>query len=297
MVTIPAGPPHRRQSWVNLVTGPNRFRERTAGRGLEWVPDTHLRLQDALCLFGNAKIADWNGDEPNAKPSLLPPDPPWNWGDTEDFTFEYFTISDENKIIPATKEDALSWWETIEPIHRQEWEQQKSAKRRWGDCLEMARNELASGRVVSSILTDAGEIVEIPAITWRSKHGSEMLRTARAEFLVEIGAKFYPLTGSIILERSFLEVKSSSSERQRSHHSSEIDSERFPYLSFMIRVARDGPFVSSGRTSKKVLERWIRGNWPAALGIPTQTKINYIATFLRRPQDERGGIHGKGAGL
>ena len=69
-----------------------------------------------------------------------------------------------------------------------------------------------------------------------------------------------------------------------------VDPIRFPYLAFMIRAAREGPFAPSGRTPKKVIEGWLRDNWPRQLGELKEYKLKTMATLLRRPDDEKGGI-------
>ena len=43
------------------------------------------------------------------------------------------------------------------------------------------------------------------------------------------------------------------------------------------------------RVTKQEIETWIRENWPPALGRPSDSKIEYMSTFLRHPEDEKGG--------
>ncbi len=43
------------------------------------------------------------------------------------------------------------------------------------------------------------------------------------------------------------------------------------------------------RTPKKIIEDWLRDNWPDHLGEPTKRKIEGMATSLRHPKDEQGG--------
>jgi hypothetical protein len=41
---------------------------------------------------------------------------------------------------------------------------------------------------------------------------------------------------------------------------------------------------------KKSIEHWLRTNWPKELGQPSETKIATLATYLRKPEDEKGGL-------
>lgn len=70
-----------------------------------------------------------------------------------------------------------------------------------------------------------------------------------------------------------------------------MDGSIFPYLAFMLRATREISFSSTDRTPKKVIEAWLRANWPPSLGEATDSKVKGMATFLRRPDDEAGGIH------
>lgn len=72
-----------------------------------------------------------------------------------------------------------------------------------------------------------------------------------------------------------------------------LDPKRFPYLAFMLAASRAAPLSSDGRVPKKTVEAWLRENWPNELGAPTPNKITNMATFLRRPDEERGGNHAK----
>ena len=73
-----------------------------------------------------------------------------------------------------------------------------------------------------------------------------------------------------------------------------FDLEKFPYLAFMVHATKSGLLTPGKRVPKKVIEQWLKNNWPVELGNPTPTKLATMATFLRRPEDEMGGIHGKG---
>jgi hypothetical protein len=46
---------------------------------------------------------------------------------------------------------------------------------------------------------------------------------------------------------------------------------------------------ADAKLTKKQIEDWLGQHWPPELGQPSKSKIEYMATFLRRAVDERGG--------
>ena len=70
--------------------------------------------------------------------------------------------------------------------------------------------------------------------------------------------------------------------------------ERFPYVRLLLAATNAGMFKGNNRVEKKVIEHWLQQNWPPELGQSSPTKIATLATYLRRPEDEKGGLRGKG---
>jgi len=66
-----------------------------------------------------------------------------------------------------------------------------------------------------------------------------------------------------------------------------------PYLSFMIKAVAALQLSDERRLPKDEIKRWLKDNWPCDLGELSDTKLFYMATFLRHPDDEKGG-HFKG---
>ena len=62
-----------------------------------------------------------------------------------------------------------------------------------------------------------------------------------------------------------------------------------PYVAFMLLAKREMGLEPNTRTPKETIEGWLRENWPDHLGESTKRKIERMATFLRHPEDERGG--------
>lgn len=104
----------------------------------------------------------------------------------------------------------------------------------------------------------------------------------------------YKVQGPIILDHDFINYQKSNSDLTEVTIAPLFDTSAFPYLAFMLHAVTEAPFNKGGRTSKKIVKEWIESNWPAELGESTPAKVNYMATFLRKPEDEKGGNHGKG---
>ena len=99
--------------------------------------------------------------------------------------------------------------------------------------------------------------------------------------------------GWVVVERSALDElygTPSSLHPQRAEPS--VDERLFPYLAYMLKASREISFSPGERTPKKSVESWLRSNWPPSLGEVTDSKVKSMATFLRRPEHEGGGLHG-----
>jgi hypothetical protein len=73
----------------------------------------------------------------------------------------------------------------------------------------------------------------------------------------------------------------------------EVPSEYIPpYIDFMLRVVRELELSPEHRMPKKLIEDWIKKKWPPELGNNSQRKRELMATFLRHPDDEKGGNTG-----
>jgi hypothetical protein len=106
--------------------------------------------------------------------------------------------------------------------------------------------------------------------------------------------------GPVLVDRAELEKllsdgkpqgDTTAGESAMSSDESSIDTTPHPYLAFMLRAAREIEFAEDRATPKKVIEGWLRDNWPTNPGEATNTKVTNMATFLRRPKDEAGGLH------
>ena len=57
----------------------------------------------------------------------------------------------------------------------------------------------------------------------------------------------------------------------------------------MLRAVRELSPEAGNRIPKEIIENWLRENWPDELGKISKRKVVSMATFLRRPEDEKGG--------
>jgi|TARA_R110000823_G_C15950930_1_gene501707 hypothetical protein len=68
-----------------------------------------------------------------------------------------------------------------------------------------------------------------------------------------------------------------------------------PYLRFMLKAARGLELSPDDRRTKNEIESWLIANWPKEFGDAMKAnsqashKVQNMATFLRRPEQEKGG--------
>ena len=62
-----------------------------------------------------------------------------------------------------------------------------------------------------------------------------------------------------------------------------------PYVEFLLLASRELNLHPDNRMPKADIEEWIKQHWPDSLGRLSDTKRQYMATFLREPSDEKGG--------
>src|SRR5215218_5100921 len=63
-----------------------------------------------------------------------------------------------------------------------------------------------------------------------------------------------------------------------------------PYIEFMLRAVSALRLAPDKRLGKAEIEGWLKDNWDASFGRPTTLKVSRMATFLRDPDQERGGL-------
>ena len=249
----------------------------------------------AMVEFGKIKIPDFSGDEHSARNVVLPPDPPWKWASSciRDDRFLIFDETDQKHFVES--HDAEAWWSRILPALQLEQAEELAGQQRWTNCLKEFHRHLVDGKIEAFVLEDSGDLHPIPIRKWMSVEGSEMLHTQRANFTAAHGYNSWKVKGQIVVESSFMEPDASAQSAAIKSPCEPIDRRKFPYLAFMLEAAKQGPCQEGDRIPKKVIEGWLSDNWPHELGEPSPNKIKSMASFLRKPEDERGGLKGKGS--
>lgn len=292
MAQFPSKFPYRRREWEILVFPAMRRHPLDGCKELRrWVPDTHVKLTEAIDMFGGKFVADWNGTELNARRLPDDPDPPWEWSSDRTEKEGIFIISDKPEMVFVSHEEAKVWWKAIEPIMRYERDENLAAFQRMEDCREQLRNALASEQFGAEILDEFGTFRRISAQSWISNKGSVFLSSGVGEVELMGGMQLTMFTGPIVFPNDFLKVGPKETATKRSDTPASLDEKQFPYLAFMLNATNSGLFNQSKRTPKKTIEAWLHRNWPSDLREPTDTKVRNMASFLRRPEDEKGGLH------
>ena len=172
-----------------------------------------------------------------------------------------------------------------------EWRAEAEAHQRWVAAIEAARNFLVEGHITTEVLTDGGIFHDVPVTEWLSRKAVQFFATGFGNFRNPHGVHTFEIEGIILIDRKAVDsLWDEKAETARPAEVAAFDEAVFPYLAFLVKAAREMPLSPTKRTHKKTIEYWLRENWPQSLGQPTDYKIRSMATFLRRPEDEKGGI-------
>jgi hypothetical protein len=286
MAALRSGQPYTRLAW----NFPDQRFAGSAGRvdpDSRFVPPSQLRIKEAIELYGAKEVEGWDGTEENARLLLGPPEPPWEAYRREDGPLGFLIFGDDGEALFVDEAAASAWWTHNEPGLRQEWRTEKRAGERWITAVEGLRGLLADGRLSAAVLTDSGHIQSIPVQNWLGTDGGGILIRGYARIHIMVGYSSFKFEGIVLVSRGALEAIWAA--KQPTPTASELDPGLHPYLDLMLTAAKVLPFARGTRMPKDVIEKWLRENWPPALGPATDNKIRGLATFLRRPEDEGGG--------
>ena len=283
--------PYRRGKWLKALPGmrPKQDERKDPDRP-DFVPDTHYELVEAIDRLGAACVEGWDGTERHARKFNRPPDPPWLWYGSQQTDAGWTIISDDGQPEIVSERNAKDWWLKVEPELRAEATAEAAAVTRWEECTKRLRNEAAKSAVRSEILTRHGRLFDVNQSDWLSDRAEEALHTGMLEIVRSggYGSSINKIRGLVVFEReSFEAMLAPKAEGPPSD--AQVDPDRFPYLAFMLRVATHFSQAPEGRIPSDQLKAWISENWSTRLGRKTDAKIANMATFLRRPEDEKGG--------
>ncbi len=148
---------------------------------------------------------------------------------------------------------------------------------------QLLRDALFAGSIKSFTLLPTGRLVELARHIW----GSELFEKL-AGGLAPVNDGADAVMGRVLilvddLNRSF----PPSETRPELEAPSE---ENFPpYLRFMLTAARQLGTNGNTRLPKQQIVSWLEEHWPKDLGPPSTGKLEFMATFLRHPEDQKGG--------
>ena len=155
-------------------------------------------------------------------------------------------------------------------------------------AVRAIRQSLSSGDIKSCIVeASTGLIINIPLEFWRTDLSTNVFN--------DYAPCVFGYDGRVVSGYALVQWQSMAEVFQEHNPPVEIpnnDKYLSPYLRFMIEASNKLALSGEHRLLKKNVVEWLKSNWPSStLGKPTDVKIDYMATFLRRPEDESGGPH------
>jgi hypothetical protein len=156
--------------------------------------------------------------------------------------------------------------------------------KRFSDEREI-RRALYDGRIPSFILAPDGKLLNLNSEVWGSSEFEDIVDTGYATAYDGSNA----VTGRVLLKSDKLNTIQATHNGRRRVQPSSNPSYLPPYLAFMVKAARELGLSETHRLTKEQIEDWLRIHWPADLGPASSNKIGFMATFLRDPDDQKGG--------
>ena len=218
-------------------------------------------------------------------------------------------VTIRGNLIVDSEEKAHSLWTREKPKLIDMWRRELAARRRHNQIVRQLRGDLNAAIILSwAHRTNVGDLIEIPTHVWARDDipsvfelGDDVNKWRMPNiiaFSTLLGSHGSPLSvkGRVILRQS--DIDSYISPPQETAPTPQEIDERPeytpPYVAFMLRAAREIGLEPGTRIPKETIESWLRENWPSELGNLTKRKMESMATFLRHPEDERGGYFKRG---
>ncbi|WP_145980752.1 hypothetical protein [Magnetospirillum sp. ME-1] len=158
---------------------------------------------------------------------------------------------------------------------------------------ELISNALYSGILPSHILhAETGHLVPIPNNLWASDSAGGFFASGIGSVQVGLAPHFSEIKGRILIRADELEAVIAG--KPATHPAPQPSGDAVyvpPYLGFMLQAVSALGLSDAVRMPKKQVEDWLEKNWPTGLGPISSEKKRYMATFLRHPDDEKGGHH------
>lgn len=289
-----------------------------------WRPADHILLSEAVDIVGRATFGEeWTGEELKARRlSTFHSPPPQQTEDPGPFQdpspstiylagIQRISARGGWSVITAkgtrdldSEDKAVALWKQEEPKLLEMWREEEAARGRHDAIVPKLRTVLNAGTLHAwAHTTKSGYLTEIPLHMWGRDDITSVfeLGNDRQKWLNPNMIEFYQETvsydepirveGRVLLKRSEVEryIATTPDTAPPPHRSGDRSEYTPPYLAFMLHATRALGLKDGTRTPKEIIEGWLRENWPDELGKMTERKLQSMATFLRHPEDERGG--------
>jgi hypothetical protein len=151
-------------------------------------------------------------------------------------------------------------------------------------CADDLRQLLYAGELQAFVLRKSGDLFELPQSFWGDD--DQFRRIAESgEAPASDGSR--GVIGRVVINDNALSVKLEPYfQPVRAATASNYIP---PYMEFMLRAVRELGLNPEQRVPKKRIISWLQLDWPPELGKPSDGKLNFMATFLRHPDDQSGG--------
>jgi hypothetical protein len=144
------------------------------------------------------------------------------------------------------------------------------------------RNAAYTETLRTFIFTSHGELIQMPHSIWGGEEFGGIVSSGRASTV----HRSELVSGRVLVRAEDLERALPDQPQGSTTTSSRLP----PYLKFMVRAAEALRTSADERLPKDKIRQWLRDNWPSELGELSDNKIESMATFLRRPEHQKGGL-------
>ncbi len=164
-------------------------------------------------------------------------------------------------------------------------ETRKAARERGDQTWLRLRQWLFAGSVPAICIDGLGQLYEINNGAWASPSATATLLTGRVGMN---GRGSYVLVSHADLEKALGGGDENLTAMVDDDAANSI-AYTPPFLDFMIRASQEMGLDANFKLPKENIESWLRENWHEGLGQISDRKIEQMATFIRQPEDQKGG--------
>ena len=170
-------------------------------------------------------------------------------------------------------------------------ERRREARKRGDEAWDRLRQWLYTGTVLAKCPDDHGHLCDIPKNLWALPNAMTTFFTGE----VSHGGVDRP----VFVLRADLEAAirgeprpdqaAAQDESALDDGETELIVYTPPFVNFMHRASQELGLDANTKITKEKIENWLRENWQEDLGQISNRKIEQMATFIRQPEDQKGG--------